>query len=146
MTRRRHFVLCHSIAPAGDDWRWIDQDVDSRLIIAERFEPALQNFESIAAYEEASVEAEVALLDPPPSLIFGAGETIEPGAGPKRCSRCSCLIPLLPRPKVQVKDYIYAKLKASRPKPGISSDIRRKKVGNSSGGGSLPYRCAIHSS
>src|SRR5215467_8946010 len=36
-----HFASCYSIAPTRDDRRWIGQDVDSLLVVAQRLESSL---------------------------------------------------------------------------------------------------------
>ena len=46
-------------------------------LIAERLESAFQFVEGVAAYKEASIEVEIALLDPTPGFGFRTRETIE---------------------------------------------------------------------
>src|SRR5437870_3816275 len=55
------------------------------------------------------------MLDPSPCFLLGTGKAVKRRAGTQRRSRSPCCVPLPPRPKIEVEDYIYAKLKASRP-------------------------------
>jgi hypothetical protein len=59
-------ALRYAIAPAGNVRRWIDHDVDSLLVIAQRLEAGLQPRKGVAADKQVSVEMAISLLAPSP--------------------------------------------------------------------------------
>jgi hypothetical protein len=100
-------------------------DFCSHLVVAERFKPAFERLKGSSRYKQASVEIAIARLNPPPSLLFRASETIELGGGAQGTGRRLRFIPLSASPEIEIEDDVDAKLQTSRPK---SADLRRHAI------------------
>jgi len=84
-------------------------------IISQRFKTTRKHVESVADDEQASVEMQITLLDPPPGFVFGAFKPVKPGACSQRHSCRPYLVPLAPRPETEIKDDIQTEFHASSP-------------------------------
>ena len=79
------------------------------------------------------MEVAVALLDPPPGLVVGAGETVQARIGPDRRRAGARVVTLAARPEIDIEDHVDAELGAARPQRrdlfGHPSIVLREKVG-----------------